>query len=110
MFEPIKIALHKPVKHGQRVIDELVFGREMVAEDMFGLPPSRRDMTMADFAAIAAKLTEMELPVIKLLSVRDFRRVTEVVGAFLMDGLEMETEPSESSPGPSNGLQVNSPD
>jgi hypothetical protein len=37
MFEPVKIMLKRPVKHGDEEIRELVFGREMVVG---GSPPT----------------------------------------------------------------------
>lgn len=79
-FEPIKIALSAPVKHGEKEITEIVFGREMVAGDLRGV--SARDLTHDDICDIAGRISGIPAPVLRQLKMPDYMRVTEVISGF----------------------------
>ena len=83
-MEPIVITLKKPIEHGQGTVDRLVFEREPVAGDFFDLPPV--GWSSGDYAALISRLTGQPLPVIKRLSVADFRAALQAVQSFLTDG------------------------
>lgn len=81
---PITLKLHKPVEHGSRVIEELVFSRELEAKDLFDLPPA--GWKVGDYAQIASRLTGQPLPVLARLGLVDLTKVMRTVEDFLPDG------------------------
>ena len=90
MFEPVTIELKKPIEHGQGQVERLVFNREPVAGDFFDLQPS--GWTAGDYGLVISRLTDQPLPVIKRLSVPDFRAAMLRVEAFLSAGQETGSE------------------
>jgi hypothetical protein len=84
MFDPVKIALHKPVMHGEVEIRELHFTREMKAGDLRGIKVGA--VSHDDIFELASRLTGVPTPVIREMGVGDYLRVAEVVSNFLGDG------------------------
>lgn len=82
-FEPVKISLKSPLKHGEEEIRELVFGREMVAGDLRGI--SVGDMTHDNVCEIASHITGVPTPILRRLKMPDYLEVAEVVGGFFGD-------------------------
>ena len=83
---PVTIKLNKPIQHGSKLIEEIVFEREMIGSDMFGVRFSGRGIDAKEYAMMAARLTGLPDPVINGLNVVDFRAVMETVESFLSDG------------------------
>ena len=79
-FEPIRIPLKNPLKHGEEDIRELLFGREMVAGDLRGI--SVRDMTHDNICEVAARITGVPAPILRQLTMPDYLEVAGVVGDF----------------------------
>lgn len=79
-FEPIKIRLKSPLKHGTEEIAELVFGREMVAGDLRGI--SIRDLTHDNVCDVASRITGVPAPILRQLKMPDYLEVAEVVSGF----------------------------
>ena len=86
MTFPHTVVLKKPVRHGSQEVTELVFSREMVAEDIFDVDLAR--MTPRDFAQVIARLTNQPRPIIGQLSIPDFNKAMDTVNGFLLDGQE----------------------
>lgn len=81
---PIKIALEKPVKHGESEISELVINREMVAGDLRGIRVE--NMTFDDMYLVASRLTGVPLNVIMQMRMVDTRKMTDAIGVFFDNG------------------------
>lgn len=83
MFEPQRIPLGSPLKHGEEEIKELLFGREMVAGDLRGI--SVKDMTHDNILEVASRITGVPTPILKQMKMPDYLQVAEVVGGFFGD-------------------------
>lgn len=79
-FEPIRIPLKSPLKHGEEEIKELLFGREMVAGDLRGV--SVQDVTHDNICEVASRITGVPTPILRQLKMPDYLEVAEVVSGF----------------------------
>lgn len=78
---PYTLELLKPVKHGEKEVDKLVFARDLVAGDLRGIPMS--DMCFDHIVLIASRITGYPPSVLNELSFKDFAVVGEIVTSFL---------------------------
>lgn len=85
-YQPITVPLRKPLKHGQKEITELVFGRELVAGDMRGIPVA--DMCFDHILTAASRIIGLPPSVLAQMNGKDFSAVSRIVMGFLGDGPE----------------------
>lgn len=83
--EDLVLALRRPIKSGDEVIESLRF-REPVAADMIAMDQHKPEETTARVLALVAKITRRSPAELKRLSIRDFNRAAEVAGFFLDSG------------------------
>lgn len=85
MFEPITITLGYPLLHGNEEVTKLVFGREMEAGDLQGIPVT--GMNHDDIYIVAGRIAGIPASVLKRMKMPDYLKVAEIVGSFFGDSL-----------------------
>ena len=83
MFEPKIITLRKPLPHGEALITELKFEREMVAGDLRGIEITR--LTHDNLYEVAGRLCAVPAPVLAQLAMPDYLEVSAYVSRFFDD-------------------------
>ena len=78
---PHTLKLGSPIEHGSQTITELVFGRKLLAGDLFDLSPNK--WTNGDYATIIGRLTDQPRPLLARLDPVDFAEAMLVVEDFL---------------------------
>lgn len=81
---PVVISLNKPLKHGDKEIEQLVIEREMVAGDLRGVTINA--LKFDDIFLVASRLTGVPTSVITQMSMPDTMRLQAVIDGFFEGG------------------------
>lgn len=81
---PVVIKLNKPLKHGDKEIEQLVIEREMVAGDLRGVIINA--LKFDDIFLVASRLTGVPASVITQMSMPDTMRLQAVIDGFFEGG------------------------
>ena len=82
---PIIIKLKKPLVHGDEEKTEIKILREPVAGDMRDMDANKQ--TLGDMLQVLSRISDMPLPILNKMSVKDLMQINPIMSSFFGDGL-----------------------